>query len=53
MESEFRLNGVQLSKAGKELYSVVDKSSQPEYTQALVDYLETQKICMININEKT
>ena len=52
LEPEFRVSGVLLSKAGKELFPIVEKSSHPEYTQALVEFFAKQKLQMVNMNEE-
>ena len=46
---ELRMHGVALSRSGKELMKIVDIEPVEQYTSALQEYLETQKLTMVQI----
>jgi Protein of unknown function (DUF2806) len=48
--TEFRLDGVALSKSGKELLNVIDILPVEEYTMALKTFFENLKFQMVQIN---
>lgn len=47
---EYRLSGVALSRAGRELFRIVDQDSMEEYTEALRKFFERQNLQMTEIN---
>jgi hypothetical protein len=49
ISQEFRLNGVALSRSGKELMKVVDIQPNEKYTNALQEYFEKQQLSMVEV----
>ena len=45
---EFRLNGFSCTRAGRELYRIVDQDLMPEYTEELKEYFMKQNLAMIS-----
>ena len=52
---QFRVSGVELSRAGRELFHIVDQDPMPEYTEDLKKFLAQQNLQMVefNIQNKT
>jgi hypothetical protein len=50
---EFRVNGVQLSRSGKELLSVVDVVPDAAYTEALEQYFTSRGVAMKRIDVRS
>lgn len=46
---EFKLSGVALSRAGRELFRIIDQEPMEKYTKDLENFLERQNIQMIEI----
>ena len=47
---EFRLEGVMLSRVGRELFSIVDQEPIPDYTEDLKKYFAGQNLHMLEVN---
>ncbi|RKU20110.1 hypothetical protein C6501_00535 [Candidatus Poribacteria bacterium] len=47
---EFKLQGFSCSRAGRELYRIVDIELMPEYTEDLKKFLAEQNLAMIEVN---
>ena len=47
--SEFRVSGVSLTQAGKELSKIVECEPVPEYHQALVGFFASQSLVMTEV----
>ena len=52
---QFRVSGVELSRAGRELFHIVDQDPMPEYTEDLKKFFAQQNLQMVefNIQNKT
>lgn len=51
--ANLRLNGVALSKSGKELLNIIDILSDENYTADLIEYFQNQKLQMVEVNAST
>lgn len=45
----FKVSGVALTKAGKELFQIIDSEEVPAYTEALFEYFEGQKLKVVSV----
>ena len=50
---ELKLSGVALSRAGRELFRVVDQDPMEDYTEALKKFFEGHKLQMLEINTRS
>ena len=50
---ELKLYGIQFTRAGRELYGLVDQEPVPEYTEDLKNFLADQTLQMIEVQNKT
>ena len=48
--AEYRISGVGLTQAGKELSKIIECVAMPEYRQALVDFFTSQNLMMTEVN---
>ena len=48
--AEYRISGVALTQAGKELSKIIECVAMPEYRQALVDFFTSQNLMMTEVN---
>lgn len=49
-DEQVRIHGVALTRAGRELMSIVDIDASESYRQALVAYLDTMKLRLVPVN---
>ncbi len=49
ISQEFRLNGVALSRSGKELMKIVDVQANEKYTNALQEFFDKQQLKMVEV----
>lgn len=52
LKSEFRVPGVQLSRAGKELYPIIETTINEKYESALSKYFDRIKLKMLLVDNK-
>ncbi len=48
--AEYRISGVALTQAGKELYKIIECKEMPEYHKALADFFASQNLIMTEVN---
>jgi len=48
-----KVSGVALTKAGQELFQIIDTEEIPEYTEALFEYFEGQNLKVVPVNRES